>query len=924
MISAVKNWTWWLVLLISLCGLESAHAALSVPQDPVVLRDSGELYFLFDRSQRLTVEQVQRETQAWKLVTNTSRVSRDENGTMWLRLRLKGSDVDRQLILFLAVPHRVELQVYTSRVDAADRATIASAQPLLPLVSPRYLFPFQVRAGESIELYVRARGLVAEAINFLQLWPNEKMLAALPGMSALEWTNIGVMLLVTLASLILWLFTRQPLLWLLALFIGVQWILYVAARGYAQIWFWPNMPALTVLAGKIDMPLSLMINIGFTIVFLELQTRAPRLYRAALSVIALLFFMAAALIATSRNFEEFAILPVLMCELFLIGISYYVYRHSGYRHSNNRHGSYRGNAAVMFWCWTIWLMLTLALIVAVMLDPAQRLTKYGYDCSIQLRTVLFIICIGYHYQQTIRGEERARADARAKSEFLARMSHEIRTPMNGILGMSELLRDSGLSNTQRRYNDIVYSSATALLTVINDILDFSKIQAGRMSVEKIPFDLHRVAVDSLSLFRLKADEKNLELLCDIRPNAPAWVIGDPTRIRQILINFLSNAIKFTEAGEIRLQLGARGNLIRILVEDTGPGIAANVQPLLFESFMQGDVSIARQHGGTGLGLAITSQLAELMGGNVGVESRLGKGSTFWVDLPLPATAKQEAPSTGADLAGKSILVVDDNVHFCELVAENVRSWGMHWQIAHSGAEALACVRQLREKNAKFDLISIDLKMPGMNGLELAHLLKAECGAALPPMLLLTATTDIPQSATRRSAGIVLAQEKPLLAADLRAAFAQTLGLMPPVSSIEPKPAVTEMPQHALTVLVVEDNPTNQVVIQAMLRKLGHDCRLVSSGDEAIAMLEARRNDFDVVLMDCEMPGMSGYDATRCIRTFEREHQLTPKKIVALTAHTLEEHVGLCYEAGMDGHLAKPLGINQLRDFLARLNPSSVC
>jgi two-component system, sensor histidine kinase RetS len=487
--------------------------------------------------------------------------------------------------------------------------------------------------------------------------------------------------------------------------------------------------------------------------------------------------------------------------------------------------------------------------------------------------------------------------------------------MNGILGMSELLRDAGLNATQRRYNDIVYSSATALLTIINDILDFSKIQAGRMTVEKVPLDLPRLAVDVLTLFRIKADEKSIELLCDVRPNIPRWVIGDPTRIRQVLINFLSNAIKFTERGEIRLYVSKIGDQIRLAVVDTGIGIPVEAQSRLFESFVQADASIARSHGGTGLGLAITMQLAELMGGKVGVRSVVGKGSTFWVELPLPASAKQEIEVPVLELQGKSILIVDDNIHFCELVAENAKSWGMTAEVAHSGIEALARVHKKQEEHKTFDLISIDLKMPGMNGLELAYKFKDEYGVALPPLLLLTAATNIPPIPTQRNAGIVLAQEKPLLACDLREAFAYALGLAAVPVPETPSTVFAEIPNQVLIVLAVEDNSTNRIVIQSMLQKLGHGCLLAANGAEAVAMYETRHDEFDVVLMDCDMPVMDGYEATRRIRAFEQEQRLQHKTIVALTAHTLDEYVKLCSESGMDGHLAKPLSVERLRDFL---------
>ncbi len=499
-----------------------------------------------------------------------------------------------------------------------------------------------------------------------------------------------------------------------------------------------------------------------------------------------------------------------------------------------RYGRHRIEAGAFLLCWAAYTAIIVATIVISLSGAYSWKPQHLIEIAVLLRILFFSACLGIRLRQIIRGEEAARAEARTKSEFLARMSHEIRTPMNGILGMSELLRDAGLNNTQRRYNDIVYSSATSLLAVINDILDFSKMQAGHLTVEKIPFDLHRVVVDSLTLLRLKADEKNIELLCDIKSGVPAWVMGDPTRIRQILINFLSNAVKFTEVGEIRLLLAPKGSNIYIAVEDTGIGISIEAQSRLFTSFTQADASITRTHGGTGLGLSISRQLADLMGGRVGAQSNLGAGSTFWVELPLPATAIQEPALLAPTLQGKSLLLVDDSVHFCDLIAEQARSWGMPVQIAHSGVEALTQVRLLKAQHTHFDLISIDLKMPHMNGLALARELKTECGMALPPLRLLTASSDIPNAATLHSAGIVLAQEKPLLGRDLRDVFARALGLVAAPQPNEPTPILTQA-QRALSFLVVEDNVVNQTVVQTMLQRLGHVCQVTSSGEEAIAL-----------------------------------------------------------------------------------------
>ncbi|HET8710944.1 MAG TPA: ATP-binding protein, partial [Spongiibacteraceae bacterium] len=691
---------WWIGLFL-LCCWQAAHAALAVGDADIVLRDSGELYFFIDRNHELSIDTVRDAARPWQRVTPQTHLSRYDTSTLWLHLRIATGDVDRQLVLYQVVPRRIDLQVYTQLANSAAPVAVQA------LTYPHYLFPIHVPAGNTMDIYLRARGNLAEALNDLQLWPMQALLAELPQYSAIEWANIAVMVLVAFTAFIMWLFVRQRLLLLFALLVSAQWLVYVTGHSYSLVW-WSTTPAFSARCYQLTTPISTIIGIAFTRAFLDLPRYAPRLNRVAEMAMMALAIAAGAMLISSRSYDLYALPIVPLNWLFLVGVSFYLYR----RNIN------RGHAIVMLACWLIWICVLAAFMLSTLLGSDRMLLRYVSDVSMQLRTVLFVICLGYHYQQTVRGEERARSDAQAKSEFLARMSHEIRTPMNGILGMSELLRDSGLNNTQRRYNDIVNSSANALLTVINDILDFSKIQAGHMSIEHIAFDLHELAADAVALLRVKAGEKDLKLELTIQDDVPAWVIGDPTRIRQILINFLSNAIKFTDMGGVHLKIAKHGYAIRMAVGDTGCGIASEVQPHLFEAFMQADESIARRYGGTGLGLAISKQLAELMGSKIGVESIPGGGSTFWIELPLPKTQ--------------------------------------------------------------------------------------------------------------------------------------------PPAAVENKAIAP--PSQQLKLLVVEDNFTNQVVAEAMLEKLGHQFRIVSSGADAVSIYQDSYRDIDIILMDCEMPEMSGYEA----------------------------------------------------------------
>jgi hypothetical protein len=517
-------------------------------------------------------------------------------------------------------------------------------------------------------------------------------------------------------------------------------------------------------------------------------------------------------------------------------------------------------------------------------------------------------------RQSMQQDQLARVQAKTKGEFLARMSHEIRTPMNGILGMSELLRDGQLSPTQRQYNEIIYSSASSLLTIINDILDFSKIEAGKLQLENIPFDLRRLTADSLGLLRPRVEQKGIELLCDISSDTPAWVLGDPTRIRQILINYLSNAVKFTESGEICVLVDMRANnQIRFSVNDTGCGVPFDAAARLFNSFEQADNSVSRKYGGTGLGLAICKQLAELMHGSAGMHNRPQGGATFWVQLPL--TPSPIGPEENHyELRGKRILLIDDNAHYGAMIAAGAHRYDAELLTVTNLEEAL---QQLGDADASVDLVCIDLKLKDLSGLDLTEQLHQQFGAQLP-IVLLTGVMDSVTQRTLDDAGISAAFEKPLLVDD----FYDLLdGVFNRRDWATPLPASTlhaANAQPALNILVVEDNLTNQVVVRAMLERLGHRVTLVDNGREGINTALAHHNKFDLVLMDCEMPVLGGKEATRQIRAEEQRCKLARLPIFALTAATLPEQIQAYTAAGMDGHFAKPISMLALRNLLAPL------
>jgi PAS domain S-box-containing protein len=536
-------------------------------------------------------------------------------------------------------------------------------------------------------------------------------------------------------------------------------------------------------------------------------------------------------------------------------------------------------------------------------------------------------------ERLARARDDAMAASVAKSEFLATMSHEIRTPLNGVIGLSELLGRTELTERQRRLADGIDAAGRHLLALVNDILDLSKIEAGRLDLERVDFDPRAVIEQNSTIVAEQARSKGLELAVSCQPDLPAAVSGDPVRFGQVVANLTSNAVKFTARGEVVVRASLESAtdeavVLRVEVSDTGSGMTPEVQGRLFTAFSQGDTSTTREFGGTGLGLAISRQIVTAMGGDIGVNSEPGSGSTFWFTAPFaPASEAPRRPAPGtAAVAGLRVLVVDDNETNRFILEEQLAAWKVEAALASSGVEGLGLLDEAERRGAPFDVVLLDYLMPGVNGEQFARMVRADGRFAGTRIILLSSSMDLNATALA-DAGIDLSLTKPVFASHLF----DSLATVAPTSAGSVRTALpgavaVDRPDPEVPVgrrghvLVVEDNAVNQMVAVGILESLGYAASVAENGVVGVAAHAEDPAAYDAILMDCQMPQMDGYAATRAIRAQEEPGAHVP--IVAMTAAAIAGERERCLLAGMDDFLTKPVDVALLRSTLARWVPQS--
>nr|WP_272885938.1 hybrid sensor histidine kinase/response regulator [Stutzerimonas stutzeri] len=512
------------------------------------------------------------------------------------------------------------------------------------------------------------------------------------------------------------------------------------------------------------------------------------------------------------------------------------------------------------------------------------------------------------------------AELRTKADFLAKISHEIRTPMNGVLGMSELLLSTSLSAKQRDYVQTIHSSGNELLNLINEILDISKLESGQIELDDVQFDLNALIEDCLSIFRAKAEQQRVELISFVQPQMPHVVAGDPTRLRQALLNLLENAFKQTEEGEVLLTAAVDDRegqpRLRITVQDSGRPLETEERDALLNAALDSrDFLAATRHGGR-LGLIIARQLIHLMDGEFGIQTGGIAGNTLWMSLPLAAEIAEPASDLDNQLKGARLLVVDDNDTCRKVLGQQCSSWGMEVSAVASGKEALALLRTKAHLRDYFDVVLLDQDMPGMTGMQLASRIKEDFSLNHDILLImLTGMSSAPSKIIARNAGIKRILAKPVAGYTLKTTLADELARRTSAitqSSVTQANAPLTVPDD-FRILVAEDNSISTKVIRGMLSKLNLKPDTASNGAEALALIKT--HPYDLVLMDCEMPVMDGFEATAQLRAWETSEARPRTPVVALTAHILSEHRERAREAGMDGHMAKPVEMSQLRELI---------
>jgi len=839
---------------------------------------------------------------------------------VWYRINLNAAHpLDAFLITHFSHINTLDVFLLHDN-DVVQRWALGTHLPFAqrPLPSPDWHVPLHLAGDGNYELVLKIQNPRAVPVELFEIITLDTYLIRDAGMTPWHFAILGVLAMMAFYNLVMWWLTRDANFALYVVMASLGLITLIADFGYGYKWLWPQYSAWNGISGETTEFLFFLSAGAFAIRFMNLAQDARIAYawlRSLMLVIAIVLCMFLALASSAHRDFAYLLLDWGYLSILLLMTSVWIIAGNQWL----RHGDI--NARNYFLAWSIlnlgisyWVLSYFHLVAVTKLAIEMAMMAHA------LETVLLSLALAARINALRERERLNAAENRAKTAFLAKMSHEIRTPLNGMLGMSELLERHIADNTGRYYNNVIQQSGKALVDIISDVLDYSRLQANTTQLRPRDVDLAALIGDVLQLFTLQAEDKEIDLFASIDDDVPTRIEADSSRLRQVLIHLLSNAMKFTEHGEVHVRVmrdSERLQWLRFSIHDSGSGIDAAMQPLLFRSFTQlADDHDARQ-GGTGIGLALCRELATLMGGTTGVDSQRGQGSTFWFTILLREEKSNPMRARPTSLAGRSVLFAINNTHYAQLCVHSARRFGLIADCTYSGNDAFEHLRHAASRNQHYDVLCVDWKLVDCDSLSLLKKIQHADFATRPRILMLSSARDLPHYQDLRFRfGITQVICKPSLVNELMVPIRQLIGSgSRPSTTAETGIGESSRRLHCL---VAEDNRVNQVVIRNFLDRLGHSYQLVENGFGAIdAVIQANKIEqiFDVVLMDCEMPECDGLEATVQIRALESRQSSLRQTIVALTAHADQESLHRCIKAGMDGYLTKPLSLETLQQAL---------
>ncbi|HEX5278343.1 MAG TPA: 7TM diverse intracellular signaling domain-containing protein [Fluviicoccus sp.] len=926
--------------LSALPALASLAPPLSLSSATGMAATTGHVAYLPERGPWRPAEVMLQPPSAWTFSQGTPNLGFTTQA-YWFRIDVSGSDITDGILAIL-YPALDDVRVFEVTPDGgvlhSYRFGDMHAAVKTELPNRYFLTPVRLNPGESriFLMRVETEGSLQLPLKYFDrqhFYDREQRTLLIEGV------YFGILFIMAVYNFFIFLILRDASHVWYSLFVFMILMFQVSLSGFGFQFLWPLLPAINSFIVPLTMSGCLFTGAMFSLRFLNPGNRFSRI-RAIFRITALtgLVIMALSVFSSYEVAVRAAVVACGVMAVYSIGAGFHIWL--------------KGVAHARYYtiAWSF-LMPTIAILSLNKqgLLPVNFFTEYAIQIGSVLEASLFSFALGdrislerrdkiqeqarmidkeralreelqrSHAQELVAQQKAvaAEAESRAKTRFLATMSHEIRTPLNGILGMIELLQESELQPHQRTYAGVIAQSGQTLLSVINDILDYSRITAGKMPIEQLDFDLDRLCADSVSLFAYTAGKKQIELLACREADVPAFIHSDPTRIRQILLNLLGNAFKFTDKGrvEVRLSMDEEDGrrFVRFTVTDTGIGIDPEQQDQVFESFAQGDSSMTRRFGGTGLGLAISRKLSTLLGGDIGVESRPGQGSVFWFRiafLPAAPALQQQWEQGFRACRDKRLLLVDASPSFTHAIAVQALQVGMSVATA-SGVEELL---KLMEQGASPDLVVLDSRSADSPGIACAAMLDKESRWRAIPRIALTGMPLPIAAGEPVLPGMMFTRPHPVSGREFLELLMEVFERPRAQAEVASMPPVTDA-FSGKRILVADDNDVNLTVITALLKKLGITVMQTVDGEQAAEYACRHHADIDLILMDCEMPVMDGFLATERIRQYEQQHFMPPVPIVALTAHALPEYQERCLAGGMDAYLAKPVQLRMLSEVL---------